>query len=76
MIQSLLTQAEYDEMAKKYNTYNPSKRKGEKEVREEEGMVVGPPPNYIMGDNLNPKEVKVINSRLRAVMVKAGLIKI
>lgn len=73
MIQSLLTQAECDYFAKVYNTYNPSKRKGEREIREEDGMIVGPPPNYIMGNSLSPKEIKVINLRLNAVLREAGL---
>ncbi len=76
MIQSLLTQDEYDEMSKKYTTYNPSKRKGEKmESVIIDGIQVlsGPPPNYIMGDSFTPKEIKVINQRYADVLKKAGL---
>lgn len=71
MIQSLLTQAEYDELSKFYKTYNPSKRKSEKsEVIIIEGKEVrsGPPPNYTMGNLLTPKEIKWINKQLNEVL--------
>lgn len=67
MIQSLLTQEEYDRCAKKYNTYNPTNRNSQ-----EDGSTA--PPNWIMGNSLTEKEVEVINARLKAVMKKAGLI--
>lgn len=67
MIQSLLTQEEYDKLSRKYGTYNPSGRNSQ-----EDGT--NAPPNYIMGDRLSPLEVKVINSRLSAVLEKAGLL--
>lgn len=68
MIQSLLTQEEYDILSKKYNTYNPSGRNSQ-----ENGKTA--PPNYIMGDKLTSLEIKVINDRLHAVMEKFGIIK-
>lgn len=61
MNQSLLTQAEYDECAKKYNTYCTTRQDS------------NPPPNHIAGDSLTPTEVKVINSRLDAVLKAAGI---
>jgi hypothetical protein len=76
MIQSLLTQEQYDELSKVYNTYNPSKRKSEKsEVIEIDGKQVssGPPPNYIMGDSLTPKEIKIINKRLDEALAKVKI---
>lgn len=66
MIQSLLTQEEYDMLSKKYNTYNPSGRNSQ-----EDGSMA--PPNYIMGNRLSSLEVKTINARLAAVMKDKGV---
>ena len=78
MIQSLLTQAEYDKLSRKYNTYNRVKRQTAREIRiikiGDNEYSCGPPPNYIMGDPLTPKEVGVINNRIEAVLKAAGLI--
>lgn len=65
MIQSLLTQDEYDALSKVYNTYNASKRKAAKDIRivsiRGKDFECGPPPNYLMGGNLSEKEIKIIN---------------
>lgn len=77
MIQSLLTQEEYDYYSKIYTTYNVAKRRAAKPIRivKIDGVefVCGPPPNYVMGDSLTPKEIKLINSRIAAVMKDAGI---
>lgn len=78
MIQSLLTQQEYDNLSKKYNTYNTAKRRAAKPIRlvkiDGKEFQCGPPPNYIMGNALIPSEIKLINDRLEAVLKKHGLI--
>lgn len=77
MIQSLLTQEEYNKFSKYYGTYNPSKRRAAVPIRRVkisgEEFVCGPPPNYIMGDSFTPLEIKTINNRLNDVLKKAGL---
>lgn len=77
MVQSLLTQEEYDKLSKVYNTYNPSARKSKPPFRivkvEGKEFQCGPPPNYIMGNSLKADEIKIINQRLAAVMKAAGI---
>lgn len=77
MIQSLLTQGEYDILSKRYNTYNPGPRRSKPPVRivkvGGKEFQCGPPPNYIMGDSLTATEIKTINARMIAVMEKFGL---
>jgi hypothetical protein len=68
MIQSLLTQEEYDTLSKIYKTYNVTKRKSAKPIRivsiDGKEFECGPPPNYIMGNSLTQKEIKTINKNI------------
>lgn len=67
MIQSLLTQEEYDMLSKTYNTYNPSGRNDQ-----EDGS--NAPPNYTMGDCLSVVEIKKINSLIEKLMKEKGIV--
>lgn len=68
MIQSLLTQEEYNKYSKIYNTYNPAKRRAAKPIRlvkiGGKDFWVGPPPNYQMGEGYDPKGIKLANKQL------------
>lgn len=68
MIQSLLTQEEYDKYSKIYNTYNPAKRRAANPIRlvkiDGKEFWCGPPPNYLMGSGYSPKEAQIANKKL------------
>jgi len=72
MIQSLLTQAEYDYYSKIYKTYNPTYRRGRAPIRsvtvEGRIFVVGPPPNWIMGNSLKPSEIETFNNSFNSLL--------
>lgn len=76
MIQALLTQEEYDACSKIYGTYNVPKRRAAAPFRKVringEEFICGPPPNYKMGP-MTAAEIKNFNSKLIAVLKKAGI---
>jgi hypothetical protein len=68
MVQSLLTQAEYDKYSKIYITYNIKFRKFTTDFRwveiQGEKRLCGPPPCYTMGNSLRPSEIQIFNEEI------------